>query len=102
MSIEDGTVKGTHKGLIIIVIMQSLVVKNVLVSLPPACGSSTGWFTLTLGQRARIGGQKDAWFVVDKDIVTGDVFVVRTFFFFFFTSVLWNCTQILCDNPTAG
>lgn len=38
-----------------------------------------GWFTLTLGQRARIGGQRDAWFVVDKDITTGDVFVVRTF-----------------------
>lgn len=38
-----------------------------------------GWFTLTLGQRARIGGQRDAWFVVDKDISTGDVFVVRTF-----------------------
>lgn len=38
----------------------------------------TGWFTLTLGQRARIGGQRDAWFVVDKDIVAGDVFVVRT------------------------
>lgn len=36
----------------------------------------TGWFTLTLGQRARIGGQRDAWFVVDKDITTGDVFVV--------------------------
>lgn len=35
-----------------------------------------GWFTLTLGQRARIGGQRDAWFVVDKDITTGDVFVV--------------------------
>ncbi|XP_021179498.2 mitochondrial tRNA-specific 2-thiouridylase 1 isoform X2 [Fundulus heteroclitus] len=50
VSIEDGTVKGTHKG----------------------------WFTLTLGQRARIGGQKDAWFVVDKDIVTGDVFVAPT------------------------
>lgn len=39
----------------------------------------TGWFTLTLGQRARIGGQRDAWFVVDKDITTGDVFVVRQF-----------------------
>lgn len=35
-----------------------------------------GWFTLTLGQRARIGGQKNAWFVVDKDITTRDVFVV--------------------------
>uniref|UniRef100_A0A4W6E3Y9 Mitochondrial tRNA-specific 2-thiouridylase 1 n=1 Tax=Lates calcarifer TaxID=8187 RepID=A0A4W6E3Y9_LATCA len=50
VSIEDGTVMGTHKG----------------------------WFTMTLGQRARIGGQKDAWFVVDKDITTGDVFVAPT------------------------
>ncbi|XP_051911166.1 mitochondrial tRNA-specific 2-thiouridylase 1 isoform X2 [Hippocampus zosterae] len=47
VSIEDGTVMGTHKG----------------------------WFTFTLGQRARIGGQRDAWFVVDKDINTGDVMV---------------------------
>uniref|UniRef100_A0A665WZ80 Mitochondrial tRNA-specific 2-thiouridylase 1 n=1 Tax=Echeneis naucrates TaxID=173247 RepID=A0A665WZ80_ECHNA len=50
VSIEDGRVMGTHKG----------------------------WFTLTLGQRARIGGQRDAWFVVDKDIATGDVFVAPT------------------------
>ncbi|XP_049422549.1 mitochondrial tRNA-specific 2-thiouridylase 1 [Epinephelus fuscoguttatus] len=50
VSIEDGTVMGTHKG----------------------------WFTLTLGQRARIGGLKDPWFVVDKDIATGDVFVAPT------------------------
>ncbi|XP_029317815.1 mitochondrial tRNA-specific 2-thiouridylase 1 [Cottoperca gobio] len=50
VSIEDGTVKGTHKG----------------------------WFTLTLGQRARIGGQKDPLFVVDKDVTTGDVFVAPT------------------------
>ncbi|KAK2858850.1 hypothetical protein Q5P01_003470 [Channa striata] len=50
VSIEDGTVMGKHKG----------------------------WFTLTLGQRAKIGGQKDAWFVVDKDISTGDVFVAPT------------------------
>uniref|UniRef100_A0A8C5I2G7 Mitochondrial tRNA-specific 2-thiouridylase 1 n=1 Tax=Gouania willdenowi TaxID=441366 RepID=A0A8C5I2G7_GOUWI len=27
---------------------------------------------------ARIGGQKDAWFVVDKDVLTGDVFVAPT------------------------
>ncbi|KAF7668287.1 hypothetical protein LDENG_00021530 [Lucifuga dentata] len=47
VSVEDGTVMGKHKG----------------------------WFTLTLGQRARIGGQRHAWFVVDKDITTGDVFV---------------------------
>ncbi|KAM8908009.1 mitochondrial tRNA-specific 2-thiouridylase 1 isoform 2-T2 [Spinachia spinachia] len=50
VSIEDGAVMGTHKG----------------------------WFTLTLGQRARIGGQRDPWFVVDKDTVTGDVFVAPT------------------------
>lgn len=34
---------------------------------------------MTLGQRARIGGQRDPWFVVDKDTDTGDVFVVRRF-----------------------
>ncbi|XP_069021045.1 mitochondrial tRNA-specific 2-thiouridylase 1 isoform X2 [Embiotoca jacksoni] len=50
VSIEDGAIMGTHKG----------------------------WFTVTLGQRAKIGGQRDAWFVVDKDIVTGDVFVAPT------------------------
>ncbi|XP_054480546.1 mitochondrial tRNA-specific 2-thiouridylase 1 [Anoplopoma fimbria] len=50
VSIEDRAVKGTHKG----------------------------WFTLTLGQRARIGGQRDPWFVVDKDTDTGDVFVAPT------------------------
>ncbi|XP_077957725.1 mitochondrial tRNA-specific 2-thiouridylase 1 [Gasterosteus aculeatus] len=50
ISIEDGAVMGTHKG----------------------------WFTLTLGQRARIGGQRDPWFVVDKDTDTGDVFVAPT------------------------
>lgn len=33
---------------------------------------------MTLGQRARIGGQKDPWFVVDKDVTTGDVFVGPT------------------------
>ena len=32
---------------------------------------------MTLGQRARIGGMKDPWFVVDKDVTTGEVFVVR-------------------------
>nr|XP_014347770.1 PREDICTED: mitochondrial tRNA-specific 2-thiouridylase 1 isoform X2 [Latimeria chalumnae] len=47
VSIEDGKIMGTHKG----------------------------WFLFTLGQRARIGGQRDAWFVVDKDLSTGDVFV---------------------------
>ncbi|XP_066580035.1 mitochondrial tRNA-specific 2-thiouridylase 1 isoform X1 [Amia ocellicauda] len=50
VSIEDGKIMGTHKG----------------------------WFTFTLGQRARIGGQRDAWFVVDKDITTGEVFVAPT------------------------
>ncbi|XP_051889762.1 mitochondrial tRNA-specific 2-thiouridylase 1 isoform X2 [Pristis pectinata] len=47
VSIEDGKIMGAHKG----------------------------WFLFTLGQRARIGGQRDAWFVVDKEIKTGDVFV---------------------------
>ncbi|TSK13168.1 Mitochondrial tRNA-specific 2-thiouridylase 1 [Bagarius yarrelli] len=47
VSIEDGKIMGTHKG----------------------------WFTFTLGQRARIGGQKDAWFVVDKDTTTGEIFI---------------------------
>nr|XP_033815305.1 mitochondrial tRNA-specific 2-thiouridylase 1 isoform X2 [Geotrypetes seraphini] len=47
ISIEDGNVIGSHKG----------------------------WFLYTLGQRARIGGQQSAWFVVDKDISSGTVFV---------------------------
>ncbi|XP_056133578.1 mitochondrial tRNA-specific 2-thiouridylase 1 [Lampris incognitus] len=50
VSIEDGTIMGRHQG----------------------------WFTLTLGQRARIGGQRDPWFVVDKDITGSDVFVAPT------------------------
>ncbi|KAM4615087.1 mitochondrial tRNA-specific 2-thiouridylase 1 isoform 1-T1 [Polymixia lowei] len=50
VSIEDGKIMGKHKG----------------------------WFTLTLGQRARIGGQRDPWFVVDKDVTTGDVLVGPT------------------------
>ncbi|XP_033930916.1 mitochondrial tRNA-specific 2-thiouridylase 1 isoform X1 [Pseudochaenichthys georgianus] len=50
VSLEDGAVMGTHKG----------------------------WFTMTLGQRAKIGGQRDPFFVVDKDIITGDVFVAPT------------------------
>ncbi|XP_010785633.1 mitochondrial tRNA-specific 2-thiouridylase 1 [Notothenia coriiceps] len=50
VSLEDGAVIGTHKG----------------------------WFTMTLGQRAKIGGQREPFFVVDKDITTGDVFVAPT------------------------
>ncbi|XP_061496285.1 mitochondrial tRNA-specific 2-thiouridylase 1 isoform X2 [Rhineura floridana] len=38
-------------------------------------GIHKGWFLYTLGQRAKIGGLKDAWFVVDKDIASGDLFV---------------------------
>lgn len=52
VSIEDGKIMGKHKG----------------------------WFTLTLGQRARIGGRADAWFVVDKDVTTADVFVCPSTF----------------------
>ncbi|XP_056429668.1 mitochondrial tRNA-specific 2-thiouridylase 1 isoform X2 [Hyla sarda] len=47
VSIEDGKILGTHKG----------------------------WFLFTLGQRARIGGLRDPWFVVDKDVSNGDIFV---------------------------
>ncbi|XP_075711178.1 mitochondrial tRNA-specific 2-thiouridylase 1 isoform X2 [Rhinoderma darwinii] len=47
VSIEDGKILGTHQG----------------------------WFLFTLGQRSRIGGLRDAWFVVDKDVATGDIFV---------------------------
>ncbi|XP_053572582.1 mitochondrial tRNA-specific 2-thiouridylase 1 isoform X2 [Bombina bombina] len=47
VSMEDGKIMGRHKG----------------------------WFLFTLGQRARIGGLRDAWFVVDKDVTTGDIFV---------------------------
>ncbi|XP_009461227.1 PREDICTED: mitochondrial tRNA-specific 2-thiouridylase 1 [Nipponia nippon] len=47
VSIEDKKVMGTHKG----------------------------WFLYTIGQRARLAGLRDAWFVVDKDVSTGDVFV---------------------------
>ncbi|NXA51365.1 MTU1 thiouridylase, partial [Nothocercus julius] len=38
-------------------------------------GTHNGWFLYTIGQRARLAGLKDAWFVVDKDVSTGDIFV---------------------------
>ncbi|KAJ6666440.1 hypothetical protein lerEdw1_000715 [Lerista edwardsae] len=38
-------------------------------------GTHQGWFLYTFGQRARIGGLREAWFVVDKNIASGDVFV---------------------------
>ncbi|TRY59255.1 hypothetical protein DNTS_026391 [Danionella cerebrum] len=47
VSVEDGKIMGKHKG----------------------------WFTMTLGQRAKLGGLANAWFVADKDIKTGDIFV---------------------------
>ncbi|XP_051684119.2 mitochondrial tRNA-specific 2-thiouridylase 1 isoform X1 [Oryctolagus cuniculus] len=47
ISIEDNQVLGTHKG----------------------------WFLYTLGQRAKISGLREPWFVVDKDGAKGDVFV---------------------------
>lgn len=37
---------------------------------------SPGWFLYTLGQRAKISGLREPWFVVDKDGAKGDVFVV--------------------------
>ncbi|XP_058424120.1 mitochondrial tRNA-specific 2-thiouridylase 1 isoform X3 [Diceros bicornis minor] len=47
ISIEDSKVLGTHKG----------------------------WFLYTLGQRAKIGGLREPWYVVEKDGAKGDVFV---------------------------
>lgn len=36
----------------------------------------TGWFLYTLGQRAKLAGLREPWYVVDKDSATGDVLVV--------------------------
>ncbi|XP_021486570.1 mitochondrial tRNA-specific 2-thiouridylase 1 isoform X2 [Meriones unguiculatus] len=47
ISIEDNTVLGTHKG----------------------------WFLYTLGQRAKISGLREPWYVVEKDGTKGDVLV---------------------------
>ncbi|XP_008592117.1 PREDICTED: mitochondrial tRNA-specific 2-thiouridylase 1 isoform X3 [Galeopterus variegatus] len=47
ISVEDSTVLGTHKG----------------------------WFLYTLGQRAKISGLREPWYVVEKDDSTGNVFV---------------------------
>uniref|UniRef100_A0A673U168 Mitochondrial tRNA-specific 2-thiouridylase 1 n=1 Tax=Suricata suricatta TaxID=37032 RepID=A0A673U168_SURSU len=47
ISIEDNRVLGTHKG----------------------------WFLYTLGQRAKISGLRERWYVVEKDGAKGDVFV---------------------------
>ncbi|XP_023365190.1 mitochondrial tRNA-specific 2-thiouridylase 1 isoform X4 [Otolemur garnettii] len=47
ISIEDNTVLGTHKG----------------------------WFLYTLGQKAKISGLNEPWYVVEKDGAKGDVFV---------------------------
>ncbi|XP_034982398.1 mitochondrial tRNA-specific 2-thiouridylase 1 isoform X1 [Zootoca vivipara] len=38
-------------------------------------GTHRGCFLYTYGQRARLGGLKDAWFVVDKNIASRDIFV---------------------------
>ncbi|XP_007953843.1 mitochondrial tRNA-specific 2-thiouridylase 1 [Orycteropus afer afer] len=38
-------------------------------------GAHQGWFLYTLGQRARIGGLREPWYVVEKDSTRGDVFV---------------------------
>ncbi|XP_029325656.1 mitochondrial tRNA-specific 2-thiouridylase 1 isoform X5 [Mus caroli] len=47
VSVEDNTVLGTHKG----------------------------WFLYTLGQRAKISGLREPWYVVEKDGTKGDVLV---------------------------
>lgn len=35
-----------------------------------------GWFLYTLGQRAKISGLREPWYVVEKDGTKGDVLVV--------------------------
>lgn len=35
-----------------------------------------GWFLYTLGQRAKISGLREPWYVVEKDGIKGDVLVV--------------------------
>ncbi|XP_047641921.1 mitochondrial tRNA-specific 2-thiouridylase 1 isoform X4 [Phacochoerus africanus] len=44
-------------------------------SLPPGAPVSVGWFLYTLGQRAKIGGLREPWYVVEKDSASGDVLV---------------------------
>ncbi|KAB1270202.1 Mitochondrial tRNA-specific 2-thiouridylase 1 [Camelus dromedarius] len=45
-------------------------------SLPPHRETiSIGWFLYTLGQRAKIGGLREPWYVVEKDGTKGDVLV---------------------------
>eukprot|EP00070_Physeter_catodon_P039636 XP_028346530.1 mitochondrial tRNA-specific 2-thiouridylase 1 isoform X2 [Physeter catodon] len=38
-------------------------------------GMHKGWFLYTLGQRAKIGGLREPWYVVEKDSSRGDVLV---------------------------
>ncbi|KAJ7396957.1 hypothetical protein BTVI_139586 [Pitangus sulphuratus] len=38
------------------------------------------WFLYTIGQRARLAGLQEAWFVVDKDVSTRDVYVFAVFY----------------------
>lgn len=84
---------GTHKGMFAVVnfwrilmyplnLCSKLMTTHGVLPVPsfvtfPCVSVRPGWFTLTLGQRARIGGLREAWYVVDKDVATGDVFVVR-------------------------
>lgn len=35
-----------------------------------------GWFLYTMGQRAKISGLREPWYVVEKDGIKGDVLVV--------------------------
>lgn len=44
-------------------------------SLPHGAPVSVGWFLYTLGQRAKIGGLREPWYVVEKDSASGDVLV---------------------------
>ncbi|XP_013014129.1 mitochondrial tRNA-specific 2-thiouridylase 1 isoform X3 [Cavia porcellus] len=65
ISIEDNTVLGTHQDQ-----RHPRGAVTWLHREPP-----TGWFLYTLGQRAKISGLREPWFVVDKDSTKGDVLV---------------------------
>lgn len=44
---------------------------------PHQIGRHNGMQLYTLGQRARIGGQSEAWYVAGKDRVKGDVYIAK-------------------------
>lgn len=52
-----------------------------------------GWFLYTLGQRAKISGLREPWYVVEKDGTKGDVLVVSEVGFH--CSIKWAVLALL-------